>query len=145
LDNNATKLATLYVSRSLLNAEELKNWAISQGFKSNLLVPDMHVTICYSKTEVDWSRIRPLKNKFINKRSERSIDNFKDSVYVLRFGSELLWKRWHTFIDIGATTDFVPYKPHVSLTYNQKDLDISTITPYEGELIFGAEIFTEVN
>jgi hypothetical protein len=40
--------------------------------------------------------------------------------------------------------DFDEYQPHVTITYEGSDLDLSKVEPYRGELVFGPEIFAEV-
>jgi hypothetical protein len=41
----------------------------------------------------------------------------------------------------GASHDFDEYQPHVTITYEGSDLDLSKVEPYRGELVFGPEIF----
>ena len=48
---------TLYVSRKLLNAKAVIAWAKSQGFETTLPAADMHVTIAFSQTPVDWMAV----------------------------------------------------------------------------------------
>ena len=48
---------TLYVNRPVLNAQEIADWAKGQGFTTTLAPADMHVTIAYSKTPVNWLQI----------------------------------------------------------------------------------------
>ena len=50
-------LNSLYVSRPVLNADEIIAWAKSVGFKTTLPAEDMHVTVCYSKEPVNWSAL----------------------------------------------------------------------------------------
>lgn len=56
LEGKATP-RTLYVCRKLLNADEVLAWARSQGFKDLLSADDLHVTIAYSRTRIDWMQI----------------------------------------------------------------------------------------
>jgi hypothetical protein len=44
----------------------------------------------------------------------------------------------------GASFDFEEYQPHVTITYQGGDLDLSKVEPYRGKLVFGPEIFSEV-
>ncbi|MCZ3275982.1 hypothetical protein NYZ53_19970, partial [Acinetobacter baumannii] len=48
---------TLYVRRDLLNAGELIAWARDAGFTTTLPADDMHVTIAYSRTPIDWMKV----------------------------------------------------------------------------------------
>ena len=48
---------TLYVSRRVLNAGAIIDWAKDQGFETTLPAEDLHVTIAYSRTPVDWMKV----------------------------------------------------------------------------------------
>src|SRR5690606_23905063 len=45
---------TLYVSRKVTNAAAIIRWAKSQGFETTLPASDLHCTIAFSRTPVDW-------------------------------------------------------------------------------------------
>jgi HK97 family phage portal protein len=143
---------TLYVSRQLLNAEDLIAWAKTQGFAATLTAADMHVTVAFSRASVDWSatparsdtvRIPPTADR----AGERSVERLGDKgAVVLRFESAELTDRWQEFRDAGASWDWPGYKPHVTLTYQAPaDLDVATLAPYQGELRFGPERFATVD
>lgn len=55
----------LYVSRWLLNASELLDWARSQGFTTTLSADDLHVTITYDPGEIDLAAIEPYQGRII--------------------------------------------------------------------------------
>ena len=42
--------------RDLLNAADVVAWAKEQGFEFVMPADEMHVTVCYSKTPVDWGK-----------------------------------------------------------------------------------------
>ena len=132
-------LKSLYVYRPLLNTEEFIDWAKKEGFEKTLPPEDMHVTVVFSKEKMDWSPFSPEKNKLIVKKGKRSLALFGEKAAVLKFESNVLQKRWNQFIDGGASWDWDKYQPHVSITYDGKDIDLSKIKPYNGELIFGPE------
>jgi hypothetical protein len=140
---------TLYVCRPLLNADDLKAWAKDQGFET--CVPDdmMHVTVIHSKREVKWTE-KPLKDEVEcepDKDHPRSLQKFgeKKDIVVLTFYSKNLLYRHETFMDMGCSFDFPDYKAHVTITYDGKDVDIAGMEPYDGDLIFGPEIFEEIS
>ena len=135
----------LYVKRNLINSDNIYAWATEQGFFSLLNGKDMHVTIAYSNEKIDWSDITPKKNKLKINGGKRSIKKLGKAI-VLCFDSELLHERWQEFKDEGANWDFPEYITHISLSYSeQPDLDLEKIIPYMGELLFGNEIFDEIN
>jgi|ERR1019366_1958865 hypothetical protein len=133
-------MKTLYVSRPLLNIDDISQWANEQGFGS--IVDDIHVTIAFSKEPIKWPK--PKTNTLINETKNRTIKQLEKGAIVLCFPSKILQKRWQHFMDLGATWGFPSYMSHISLTY--KDFyDLESIQPYIGELEFGPEKFEEVD
>lgn len=132
---------TLYANRPLLNGAELQKWAAAQGFRSALPVDELHVTIAYSKDKLAW----PAKKggKLVITGGRRSIEKFGDAV-VLRFASGKLHDRWKALCDAGASYDFPSYKPHVTITYEAKGVDLDKVEPFRGPLRFGPEEFAEI-
>jgi hypothetical protein len=152
------KRKTLYVSRGLLNADDIILWAKSQGLKTMLEPSDLHVTVCFSKKPVTWDI--PSANDFLvipslddlvefgeETKPFRKVEMFgkEHNVLVLQFSSDELLKRNQEFLDHGCSYDFPEYKSHVTISYNASDVDISDIEPYTGVLEFGPEIFKEIN
>lgn len=135
----------LYVNRKLKNPDNFIEWAKSNNF-SDILHPDkFHVTIVYSRKTFDSSGFTELKDDVIVSGGKRSIEKFGDGILVLKFESEVIHNRWKQFLDAGASWDYPVYNSHVTITYSGKELDISNIKPYDGDLIFGAEVFEELN
>lgn len=138
----------LYVQRKLLNAKDVIDWAKSQGFTRSLPASDMHVTILYSRSPVDpmkmgegWAgdeqgrlRVKP--------GGPRALEVFGQGAVVLQFASsDLVW-RHKSMIEAGGSHDFDEYHPHITLTYELPEgVDLETVKPYAGELLFGPELF----
>jgi PBSX family phage portal protein len=137
---------TLYVSRPVTNAAEIVAWAKKQGFETTLPPEDMHVTVCYSKQPVDWSRYTPDTDPIRVQVGLRKVQTLgPKGAIVLTFESLPLAVRWKTFRDGGASWDWPYYQPHVTLTYsNPNDIDPDKIQPYEGVIELGAETFAPV-
>ena len=142
------KLRTLYVSRPLKNADAVRDWATKAGFKTTLPASDMHATIAFSKTLVDWNAA-PDGADFITQEAGaegRTVEQLgPEGAVVLRFESEALAHRWQEFKDIGASWDHDGFRPHVTIAYYAGDIDITKIEPYDGPLEFGEEVFKEVD
>ena len=135
---------SLYVSRPVLNADEIIVWAKANGFETTLPAEDMHVTVCYSKAQVDWAVIKPLKKKLSIITSVRSVELLgDDGAAVLKFTSDDLQKRWQEFQDAGASWDYEKYTPHITISYDPPE-DLRRITPYTGPIVLGPEEFSEV-
>lgn len=134
---------TLYVSRTLVNSAQLREWAKAQGFPTMLDQQDFHVTVCFSRAKLDWSTIPPDVPEVIAIGGERKIEKFGKAV-VLTFESVELQERHEAFMEAGASHAFDEYRPHVTITYAGEDFDISGIEPYDEELVFGLEEFAPV-
>ncbi len=145
----STKVAPLYVSRALLNAEELIKWAKEQGFATVLDPEELHVTIAYSKRPIKWDAVKSSSatvRSAPKSRLERKVETLGDEgAVVLKFVSYELQDRWGEFIVAGASWSHVKYTPHVTLTYEAKGLDLSKVKPYQGPLFFGPEIFEQLD
>ena len=138
---------TLYVHRRLLNANDLLDWAHMEGFRKTLPARDMHVTVAFSRAKVRWGDMVHIPGRVRIKPGpeHRKVQRLGDKgAIVLRFKSALLTYRWKEFRDIGCSWDWKGYQPHVTISYAGSGLDLSQITPYEGELLFGPEKFSEV-
>lgn len=140
---------TLYVRRDVLNAEAIISHFKAQGFETTLPQGEMHVTVLYSRTPVDWMQMgeswSPDKDgKFIIKPGgPRLMERFGDAVVLLFSSTDLQW-RHADMIHRGASHDFSEYQPHVTISYEFDGL-IDNIEPYVGEIVFGPEIFEEIN
>lgn len=141
---------TLYVSRKLLNVDDLKAWAKSQGFTS--ILEDLHVTIIYSKTAVDWIKLADGSwgedekgNLTIKPGGPRVMEQF-GKAEVLVFGSDALTYRNMRFRDMGCSYDYDDFNPHVTISYaGVGAAKLAKVKPYQGVLMFGPEIFEELN
>lgn len=136
---------TLYVCRPLLNGDEVRKWASEQGFKTALLPHDMHVTIAFSREPVTWDVDGKPNSNLTIKGGKRQVHKFGEECIVLLFSSKVLANRWQEFRDAGASWDHDGYKPHITITYNSKGINLAKIEPYSGELKFGAERFSEIS
>lgn len=131
---------SLYVHRPLLNSAQLIAWAKEQGFPSTLQPDDFHVTVCFSRDRLDWSSIPPEASEVVALGGVRKVERFGKAV-VLTFESAEIADRHDQFIEAGASHDFPDYRPHVTITYEGADFDITQIEPYDDELIFGPEVY----
>jgi hypothetical protein len=135
--------ASLYCFRPLLNADELQAWMRQNEFP--VPSPDMHVTVCYSKTPVSWEDI-PRKTDTLRVTSgDRSIKQFDGGATVLSFTSGILHDRWQQFMAAGTSFDYDQYRPHVTLTYEEVSPYNLRCEPYRGALFFGPEAYREVD
>ncbi|MBY2986386.1 anti-CBASS protein Acb1 family protein [Rhizobium leguminosarum] len=136
---------TLYVRRDVINRAELIAWAKEQGFTD--IVPDLHVTITYSKQPVDWFEMGEswsprLEISAGGPRQLEALGQKGEYYALLITANELKW-RHEAMIELGASWDWPDYQPHISIQVGG-DIDLSKVTPYQGKIILGPEIFEEV-
>jgi phage-related protein (TIGR01555 family) len=143
---------SLYVSRKLLNADALVKWAKGQGFDTTVPAGEMHVTLLYSRSPVDWMKMgsawdQDEKGQLkVPPGGARMVTKFDGGAVVLLFNSSSLSWRHEDMVRNGASHDFDEYAPHVTVTYEAPvGFDPEKVEPYRGELIFGPEVFEEVN
>lgn len=135
---------TLYVSRKVTNASAIIDWAKSQGFETTLEATDLHVTIAFSRTPVDWFAVGEswspeLK---ISAGGPRQMEQIGEATVLLFTASELRWR--HDEIErAGASWDHPEYQPHITISYGFKG-DLSKVQPYQGDIVLGPELFAEV-
>lgn len=142
---------SLYVSRKLLNGADFIKWAKGQGFETTVPADELHVTVLFSRTPVDWMKMgsgwdQDADGKLkVAPGGARLVEKLGDKgAVVLLFASSALSWRHEEMVRNGASHDFDEYQPHVTITYAGGDLDLSKVEPYRGELVFGPEIFAEV-
>ncbi|PZQ49743.1 MAG: hypothetical protein DI556_09740 [Rhodovulum sulfidophilum] len=140
---------SLYVRRDVLNRAEIVAWAKGQGLE--VAKPEeLHITVTYSNVPVDWFKMGSTYgdekgNLLIPPGGPRALDIFgAGTVLVLEVASsELAWRN-QFMRDMGASTDFEEYRPHVTLCPAPAGLDVASIEPYRGAILLGPEIFEEV-
>lgn len=141
---------TLYARRDLLNGDEFVAWFKAEGFKTCLLPNKIHCTIIYSKTAFSWGgpgELKPKQRLLTCRGTMRSIDRLGvEGAVVLRFESLKLQRRCQQIKDAGGKSDYPRFKPHLTITYNAPpDLDIKKVKPFTKPLLFGPEIFKEID
>lgn len=134
--------APLYVRRDLQNVEAFTAWARAQGFDE--VNDDLHVTVLYSKTPVDWDDMGEREGAIVVPAGgERAIKELGDEgAIVLTFESAALERRHDEMVDDGASHDYDEYRPHV--TINLSGAIPADAEPYAGQLVFGPEIFEPI-
>ena len=138
---------SLYVSRSVTNANEIIKHYADQGLTGMLEVGDLHVTIAYSRQPVDWMRMGEAWDSHIEVRAggARLMEAFgpQGDTLVLAFVSSELSYRHEEMKHAGASWDWPEYQPHITIA-NGFNGDLKTVQPWTGEIKLGPEIFEEV-
>lgn len=137
---------TLFIKRSIINADDVIRWAKDQGFKTTLTAEDMHVTIAFSSRPLDWFSIPDtMKEVRIPAGGARFVEELgPKGAVVLRFKSDMLQRRHEQILEHGASWDFDSFKPHLTITLKPGKVKLKNVDPFQGELILGIEKFEEV-
>ena len=138
---------TLYLHRPLKNASNFLKWARAAGFEKTLPADDIHVTIAFSRTPVDWDRVPGARATLkVPARGDRVVKPLGDKgAVVLSFQSSELQRRWNELRNkVGTSWDYPTYQPHVTITYDAEGVDLASIEPYDGPLEFGPEEGSEI-
>jgi phage-related protein (TIGR01555 family) len=138
---------TLYVRRDVKNGQAIIEWAKANGFGETLQPSDLHVTIAYSEALVDWMKAGEAWDDelVIKAGGPRLIERFDGGAVVLLFTNHVLKYRHEDIREIGASWKWPEYQPHIAITYDDPDVDVSKIVAYQGEIILGPEIFEDLN
>lgn len=142
---------SLYVHRKVLNAEAIKAWARQQGFTSMLEDDDLHVTIIYSKTAVDWIKMGASYdedasgNLVVRPGGPRCMEQFGKAQVLVFANSALAWRHEEMKMK-GASSDYEDFNPHITISYNSQltPEKLASVKPYRGEIVLGPEVFEEI-
>lgn len=143
---------SLYVSRPVLpeTVRALQAWAKEQGLPE--LQDDLHVTVMFSRTAVDWIKMgqdyRDFNGKgdgemVVTAGGPRVVEPLGDRTAVLMFASSDLSWRNREMREMGASWDYSDYQPHISLT--GKPVSLDGVEPFRGAIHLGAEKFEEID
>lgn len=153
-DNAAPR--TLFVSRRVLNAKQILDHYVAQGVTVTQPAENLHVTIAFSRREVDWMAAGADHSPDeieIGEGGPRVNDlfgqEFPKRVLVLLFASApLCWRHEEIRRLTGASWDWPDYQPHITIT---TDLTQSmplermrNVEPWRGPIRLGPEIFEEI-
>jgi len=141
-------LTPLYICRYVVNSDEILSWAETQGLMNLYAPEDLHVTVAYSKTPVDWDMMGSAPDSVtIPSGGYRALDYFgpSNTSLVLKFASASLTNRWHTLLENGASFEHESYSPHITLSNSSPNIDLTQIVPFKGKIILGEEVFSTLD
>lgn len=134
-----SNMKTLYVHRPVLNGEDIRNWFLKNGIDKTIDPSDMHITIAFSKTPINWNSCYFSKDKITlpenNNRYMKTLGE-DGSAKVMCVKSDVLNSEWRYFKDRGASWDWPEYQPHITISY-LSDINIYNIKPYLGIIKLG--------
>lgn len=140
---------SLYLRRDVKNAADIIKWYKDQGVPEVYAPESMHVTIVYSKKPMDWMAMgQPWDATLeIPEGGPRISERFGDmgDVLVLLFASNELQWRHGLAKELGASSDFPDYQPHISISLRASEIDLVNVKPWTGPIILGPEVYEEID
>lgn len=141
----------LYVRRDALNAEEILAHFADQGLDGLVPPTEVHATVCYSRTPVDWLAIGEAYGwgqgddgrLIVPPGGPRYLDRLGDGgVIAQMFASSQLSHRHHEMRERGTSWDYEEYMPHLTIVADAPaEIDVAQYEPWRGQIILGPEIF----
>jgi hypothetical protein len=132
----------LWISRPLLNWQDVWRWAEQNRVKKMMGPEELHVTLGTMRDPVDWSLAEPLTDTVEIPAGHKSMQIFGFTVKAIAFGNEAFKERHEELARLYPTMDHAAMlRPHVSLYRGGKMVN----EPYLGKLVFGPEVFNEFN
>lgn len=152
--NDATP-RPLYVYRKVTNSKAIIAWAKKQGITELEDAAELHVTIMYCQTPLDWSKVGEAYfdhhqekdgTMIVPPGGMRMVDKFDGNAMVLLFTSSALSSR-HRQIRYSAENDiewkYPDYQPHVTVAYPSTAFNPAAIEAYTGPIELGIEVWEE--
>lgn len=146
------KPTPLYVMRPVLNKNFLfkhvasSELAATKGFTP---ITDLHVTLCYSNTPVDWLKVsedwgQDEEGKMIVRAGgPRCFEQFGNAIVLSFSNSNLQWRHQQLKDACGISHDFEKYQPHITVGYvdDGVKVDLSKIPMFNEAIVLGPEEF----
>lgn len=134
-----------YVARKVLNADSLYKHYKDQGVD---VVPaeELHCTIAFSRKTFTPK----LNDDVIEIKYDEEIHPYleplgDEGAVVMKFNNKQIIERCQDCIDRGATYDYPQYQPHITITFNGKDLDLKNIKRPDFYIELGDEYTEPLN
>lgn len=134
---------TLYVARWVKNWDDLVEFAKAQWLTDIIDKDDFHVTIAFSRDEVDWDQFVADTSEMTISIENAVVEKLGDAI-VIKFESKELEEAWQKYIDGWASWDHDGYLPHISLSYNA-DQSLDGIDSFSWDIELWPEVMDEVD
>ena len=137
--------SNIYISRKVLNYQDIVEWARNAGFDTMMPEESLHVTVVYCKHIVDWSLVERDQPEMIyvphDEDELREVHNFNAGACVLEIQVPELTKRNKKLRELGIHSKFPDYRAHITITYQKPDwINVEEVEPYRGCIVLGPEI-----
>lgn len=144
---------TLYVYRPVMNTKDILDWAKEEGIPNLVASNELHTTIMYSRTPIDWSKTGEdwmggdeNGNIKVKPGGMRVVQKFGNAIVLCFNSSNFGYRHCQIKENAGATWDYAEYQPHITLAYLDPEdgpFDVEDLDAYQGAIEFGPEVFAE--
>jgi phage-related protein (TIGR01555 family) len=150
---DATTPRTLYVYRKVINWREIAAFYKKQDGIDVTVGEEMHVTVIYSKTAVDWLKVGEDNwsttdddgNLVIKAGGPRVMEKFGAALVLGFASSDLSHRHESAEYRAGCSYDYEDYTPHITITYQGGAVDILNMPTWTGQIVLGPEVFETIN
>ena len=132
----------LTVVRPLANAVEVERWARAVGF-DNTVPANWHVTIVKTSVGFDLGGLVRDGSELVVPASSNRLIGRMGGTIGLMFRSGAIESRHRAFRMAGADWEHHDFRSHVTLAVDDRR-SLDAIEPFEGELVFGGEVWSPV-
>jgi hypothetical protein len=127
-ETEGTYAAVTFKPQTVAN---IHRWLSANNIPNAIKASSVHSTFIYSRKPLKgkWESKDYRNGLFINPGTYK-LEQWEDdgkNILVLKYDSPVLQKRWRKARGMGATWDYPEFKPHITLSYDIGDLDISTL------------------
>jgi len=134
----------LYVSRKIINSQEIIQWYNDQGIQGLDDTTELHITQVYSSNPVDMNTMTydTQTIKVEKEKSEAKMECFGNGKFlVLALNIPEMQERFKYFQSQGCSFDFPQYNPHTTISNNYGySPELDHIIPFNGDIFLGPEI-----
>ena len=131
----------LWLSRPLLNVDEVYSWLRDAGVKKAIPPEQLHLTLATVREDVEWQDLDLESDEIVIEAGEKPVQIFAWTIKALTFSHPDLITRHAELLSIYPAIDHPSFRPHLSLYKGGR----MPKTVYTGALVFGPERAREFN
>lgn len=125
----------LWLSRPLVNTDEVYRWLRDAGVKKAIPPDQLHLTLATVRDPVKWEDLPLQEDEIVIGQGDKPVQIFAWTIKALVFADERISLRHQELLSLYPTMDHPNFRPHLSL-YKGGRMPKST---YAGRLVFGPE------
>jgi len=134
-------MAPVWISRKLINTDDIYRWASGIGIKKMLPPEHLHLTLATVREPVDWSLVTLREDDLHLGPAKRPVQIFAWTIKALCVPDPLLDARHADLFAVYPQMDHPAFRPHISLFKGGR---MPTAT-YDGPIALGPERIMEFN